>query len=98
MPRLPPTDLEPGMKLAKPVTNESGMVLLKEGTELTDSLIDKLRNMGVDAVYIKGTSRPALPMEEMLSLLDKRFIRAEGDSNMAIIKKVVREHIEGLYG
>jgi hypothetical protein len=46
--------LEAGMKLAKPVENSSGMVLLGENTELTVELIDKIKDMGIDSVYVRG--------------------------------------------
>jgi hypothetical protein len=44
--------LEAGMKLAKPVQNASGMVLLGENTELTAELIDRIKSVGIDSVYI----------------------------------------------
>ncbi|MBC18533.1 MAG: hypothetical protein CL942_15960 [Desulfovibrio sp.] len=50
-----PIDLaEPGMKLAKPVTKEGGMTIMAEGMELTDSLIDRLRNMKIDRITVQG--------------------------------------------
>ncbi len=90
-------DLEPGMKLAKPVENAGGMVLLGEGTELTMELIDRVKNMGAESVYIQGFTKPAVPMETMLAELDKRFSNVEGDPRMDLLKKIFREHIEALY-
>jgi hypothetical protein len=90
--------LEAGMKLAKPVENSSGMVLLGENTELTIDLIDKIKNAGVDSVFIQGLSKPSVPMETMLFELDERFKMVEGEPYMAILKKIFKEHIENLYG
>ena len=35
--KVTPDKLQPGMRLARPVTNKAGMALLGEGTELTES-------------------------------------------------------------
>jgi hypothetical protein len=89
--------LESGMKLAKPVENSSGMVLLGENTELTVELIDKIKGMGIDSVYIQGMTKPSVPIEVMLSDLDGRFKRVENEPYMDVLKKVFKEHIESLY-
>jgi hypothetical protein len=89
--------LEAGMKLAKPVENTSGMVLLGENTELTVELIDKIKDMGIDSVYIQGMSKPSVPIEVMLSDLDDRFKKVESEPHMDVLKRVFKEHIESLY-
>ncbi len=89
--------LEAGMKLAKPVENSSGMVLLGENTELTVELIDKIRDMGIESVYIQGMSKPSTPIDVMLSQLDERFKMVETEPHMDILKKALKEHIESLY-
>jgi hypothetical protein len=90
--------LESGMKLAKPVVNSSGMVLIGENTELTGDLISRIKGMDVDGVYIHGMSKPSVTMEVMLAGLDERFRIAESEPHMDLLKKIFREHIEGLYG
>jgi len=86
------------MKLAKPVTNQSGMVMIAEGTELTTTLIEKINDMEISGVYIQGMTRPAISKEEMLTDLDRRFKNVENEQYMDVIKQDLREHIEGLYG
>ena len=98
MPKIAPDKLEPGMKLLKPVMNRSGMVLLGEGTELTAELIEKIKDMDADSISIQGVSPPSTPKEEVLSALDRRFKPVEEEPYMGVIKKVLKEHIEGLYG
>lgn len=98
MSKIATDKLESGMKLAKPVVNSSGMVLMGENTELTEDLISRIKAMDLDGVYIQGMSKPSLPMETMLADLDERFKMAEKEPHMDILKKVFREHIEGLYG
>ena len=58
MPKLIISDLKPGMRLLKPVTNPSGMVLLTEGLELTEELIDRLRKMEIESVFVRGGNNP----------------------------------------
>ncbi len=97
MPKVPANNLKPGMKLSKPVVNDTGMILLGEGTELTNALIERLQNMNVSSVYIEGAATPPKPMEEMLSELDARFKKTENEPHMGLLKKLLREHIEGFY-
>jgi hypothetical protein len=98
LPRVMVDKLEPGTKLAKPVTNQNGVVILGEDTELTEALIEKLQVMNIPSVYVQGLSRPAAPKEEMLAQLDKRFSAVEKEPHMDMLKRLIREHIEGLYG
>jgi UDP-N-acetylmuramyl pentapeptide synthase len=97
LPKIPLDKLEPGMKIAKPVRNASGMVLLGENTDLTAELIDRIKTVGIDSVYIHGTSKPTIPMQTMLSELDERFRLVEKEPHMDFLKKVIKEHIERLY-
>jgi hypothetical protein len=98
MPRIALDKLKPGMKLAKPVTNQNGLVMLAEDTELTTTLIDKITDMDIAGVYIKGMTQPDLPKEEMFAGLNQRFKNVESEPYMDVIKQVLKEHIEGLYG
>ena len=96
MPKISVDKIEPGMKLTKPVTKGT-MVLLKEGTELTEQTVLKIRNMNIENIYIYGPSRHSMPKEEMLAQLDMRFKNVEDKPYMDLLKKLVREHIEVLY-
>lgn len=98
MPRISVEKLEPGMRLAKPVTNRSGLVMLAEDTELTTALIEKINGLDIGGVYVQGMTRPDVSKDEMLAGLDRRFKRVEHEPYMNMIKEAVREHIEGLYG
>jgi hypothetical protein len=86
------------MKLAKPVTNKNGLVMLAEDTELTATLIDKISDLDIAGVYIQGMTQPDIPKEEMLSSLDQRFRNVESEPYMNLIKQALKEHMEGLYG
>jgi hypothetical protein len=97
LPKTPVNKLEPGMRITRSVLNENGMVLLSENTELTEATIEKLINMDVDGVYVKGSTKPERPKEELLLELDKRFKKVENEPYMGMLKRVLKEHIEGLY-
>jgi len=97
MPRITLDKLKPGMKLAKPVTNQNGLVMLAEDTDLTTALIEKISDLDITGVYIKGMTQPDMPKEEMLSSLDQRFKHVENEPYMDVIKQVLQEQIEGLY-
>ncbi|MDI6601993.1 MAG: HD domain-containing protein [Thermoanaerobacteraceae bacterium] len=45
-------DVKPGMKIAKDILSSSGKVLLFSGSYVKASYIDKLRNLGIEKVYI----------------------------------------------
>ncbi len=97
MSRISPSKLTPGMKLAKPVMNEGGFVMIGEDVVLTETLIGKIQGMGLDGVYIHGASRVLPPKEEMLADLERRFRNVEAMPHMGLLKKVIADHIEGLY-
>jgi len=97
MSRVLVTKLTPGMKLARPVLNDGGFVMIGEDVELTDVLIAKIQGMGVDSVYVHGSSTVRAPKEEVLAGLDERFRNVEAKPHMGLLKKVISDHIEGLY-
>jgi hypothetical protein len=97
MPKIPVAKLEPGMKLAKPVTAKNGMVMLGEGTELSEAWIERIRDMEIGSVFIDGPPIQTVSKEEAIANLDARFAKVEGKPYMNLIKKIVKAHIEGLY-
>ncbi|TAN40942.1 MAG: hypothetical protein EPN22_16655 [Nitrospirae bacterium] len=97
MPKVSVENLKPGMKLAKPVMNEGGMVLLGPGTELTAASISRLVNMSIGSVTVEGSSKPAKPKEELFAEIDARFKKTESEPNMSLLKKILQEHTEALY-
>lgn len=54
MQRIPVKLARPGMVLAKSVLREGGMVLLAEGTELSEAAVSRLPGMGVDSIVVQG--------------------------------------------
>lgn len=97
MPRVPIDKIKPGMKLSRPIVNEMDVVLIGEGVELTDTLIKRIRDMGISSVYIEGISKPKKSKEEMLRELNERFKKTENEPHMYLLKKVLSETIEEMY-
>ncbi|MGA2332747.1 MAG: hypothetical protein ABSG75_13415 [Syntrophales bacterium] len=90
--------LQPGMRLAKPVMNKAGMALLGEGTELTETWIARIQDMGIEgAIYVEGKLEMEVPINEMLAALEKRFPSAHGNPRMEMIKRAAEKHIRKLY-
>jgi hypothetical protein len=90
-------NLKAGMKLAKPIVNDSGMVLLPQGTVLTDAHIRRIENMDLTAVSIEGGNEERKPKEVVLAEIDARFSQCEHVQLMQMLKHVLKEHIEELY-
>ncbi|MCL5808297.1 MAG: hypothetical protein M1418_07100 [Deltaproteobacteria bacterium] len=96
MPKVSVEDLKPGMKLAKPLSR-GNMVLLGEGTVLNETWIARIGDMGIEAIFVEGPSEQPVPKEEAIRQLDERFRNVLSQPYMNRIKKMVKEHIEGLY-
>ena len=96
MPKVSADKLDPGMKLARPVT-VGNMVLISKDIELTETLIKKIQDMEINGVYIDGPSQQSISKDEALAQLDRRFKKVEDKPYMNVLKKLVKEHIEGLY-
>ncbi len=95
--RIAVNNLKPGMKLAKPVQNESGMVLISEGTELTFSTIERLIIMGVSSVMIEGEKTHSKSKEDVLNEINARFKKTENAKHMSSLKRILIDHINELY-
>jgi hypothetical protein len=87
---------KPGDRLAAPVTNDKGMLILPKGAQLTMGMIDSLRRRGIVEVTVEGHDPNAPPpktTDEFLADLDIRFEGLESNPTMMSIKSFAREHI-----
>ncbi len=90
--------LLPGMRLAKPILNRAGIVLLSEGTELTETWIRRIEDMDLgEPVFVEGKAEMEVPLEDMIAALEKRFRNSKGNPRMELIKKSVERHMIDLY-
>ena len=89
----------PGMELARDIKNPEspdGPPMCGKGVVLTEALISRLQQKGVQAVTVAG--RPVKmegdkPLEELLQLLDRRFRRVAQDPLMMRLKELYRQHL-----
>ena len=89
MPSVTVDNLKPGMVLAKPLS-KGNMVILGEGTVLTEAWISRIVDIGIEQIAIDGQSEQAIPKEEALARLDSRFKNVLDKPHMAEIKKIVK--------
>jgi len=93
MQKIPLKKAKTGMKLARPVTNERGMTLCGEGTELTEAIIARLVRMEVEHITVTGrpikTAGGHKSVEQQLDEMHARFKRVEADPLMKKIKGIL---------
>lgn len=98
MQKIPLTLAKAGMKLAKAVTRDNGMVVMGPGMELTESHLERLRSMEVDRITVEGN-----PLEgaccgadtsaaKRLERMDHLFRRLGGDPFMTKVRGVLDEY------
>ena len=64
---LPTRSCTPGMRLGKCIHNEEGIILLNENVELTQGLLNRLMQFGIDFLYIKDGATDDVKIEDPLS-------------------------------
>ena len=95
--KMPVESVGPGAVLAKPIVNDTGIILIAAGVEVTGSLKEKLAGMGITEVFIAGKRVPDIPMEEFVAKVNLSFSKTEEDPRMAAMKSTLLAHIEELY-
>jgi hypothetical protein len=97
MQKIPLTLAKQGMKVAKAVLNEKGLVLCGEGVELDDALISRLTNLNVNKITVVGhpvdTGMEEKPLEEQVQDLEKRFEKVKSDPLMKMVKDMIERQI-----
>lgn len=80
--------LEAGMILAKSIYTTDGRVLVREKTELTAGLIERLREMGFPAIYIKQSGMPVGDLISDITRVDLIRVLSKLDSSIRAGKKL----------
>jgi hypothetical protein len=97
MQKIPINLATPGMKLAKSVANDRGIVLCGPGTELTEEIIARLSNTGAKRITVEGhpidTGDAGESLGQQIDELHARFRKVEGDP---LMKKIKNIFLEGL--
>jgi hypothetical protein len=102
------TDLKPGMKLAQPLKDIAGRTLLKEGAELTEQYIGRLRSWGFEEVAVQGVGETAPPppavgypvagrsYAEVAAEVERRFSLSAADPTLARVKAAILARVKEL--
>jgi hypothetical protein len=83
-----------GMVLARGVENPEGRILCGKGTQLTASLIDRLKKMGVYQVTVEGhpvQEAGQKSLQEELLEIEERFSRVKHIPPLMYLKKKIME-------
>ncbi len=97
MQKIPLSLARPGMLLAEPVCNVSGMIVIGKGRELSDSLLARLKTMEVGWVLVESAEIPEQGSEssvwsERAARLDHLFRRHAGDAWMDEVKDSLKSY------
>ncbi|HBE95140.1 MAG TPA: hypothetical protein DD766_00465 [Desulfovibrio sp.] len=99
MQKIPLNLAKPGMKLAKAVTRDNGMVVMGPGMELTESHLERLRSMEVDRITVEGnpleggSSGVDTSAAHRLERLDHLFRRLGGDPWQDEVRGFLNEYL-----
>ncbi|KAF0217897.1 MAG: hypothetical protein FD174_3160 [Geobacteraceae bacterium] len=99
MQNIPIALAEPGMALAREVKqadNSNAPPICGRGVILTEPLLERLKNMGIQTVTVEGHPvwvEGEKSLEELLSNLDRRFKKVEGNLLMDKLKDIYRTSI-----
>ncbi|MFD0672973.1 HD-GYP domain-containing protein [Cohnella sp. GCM10027633] len=86
--RMVPISLcRPGMKLAKKIYSDDGIVLLAEGVELTSALIRRLGSCGIHFLYVQDARTEGVSVPELISEETQR-------QSMQAIRLAFREFVD----
>lgn len=101
---IPITLSAAGMVLAREIMREdkpNGPPVCGKGLVLTDSLIERLRKMGIQSVTVEGQpvkQEGAETLESAIEALDRRFRKAGSDPLTRRLQEIYRKHIRISHG
>jgi hypothetical protein len=104
MQKIPLTLATPEMILARDIhreDNPAGPPICGKGVKLTASLIERLKKIEVQSVFVEGKlmgQAVSKSPEDLMSDLDKRFSKVEDDPLTARLKNIYRQHYEKVAG
>lgn len=104
MQTIPITLSVAGMVLARDILREGkpdGSPVCGKGLVLTDSLIERLRKMGIQSVTVEGQPvklEGGETLESALEALDNRFRMAGSDPLTMRLQEIYRKHIRISHG
>jgi len=92
---IPLSNAQAGMILAKAVLDEKGRVLCKAETSLSEKLIYRFENMGVNLLYIQSDEEFTLEKYHALEQeIRFRFKHVTQGNMMFLLKTIILERLE----
>ena len=93
METIPITKAKEGMTLAREIRNEKGIILCQRGTRLSDTMIERLKTMGVETITI-ATKKSKKEVEKRLNLVKERLSSLGDIEGMNILLEAIEEVLE----
>lgn len=93
-------DAKPGMRLAKPVTDAGGALLLQEGVELSSEWLDRLKARRVDSICIDEAGAPISAEDRDKALasidadVDRMFAGVTGNEVMKLLAEYAKQFLK----
>ncbi len=87
-------DAKAGMRLARPVTDPGGALLVPEGTELSPESIERLRTRRIDSICVEDSAAPlsAEEREKTIASIDGDIDRMFGEATSNEVMKMLAEY------
>lgn len=104
MQRIPLSLAEPDMILELPVTRPDkpeGLAIFGKGIKLTESSIERLKNMGVQAITIEGHPLKVEgeeSLDDILCTMEERFRKVKDNPEMMQLLDLFKDQIKQDYG
>lgn len=97
MQKIPLDKATEGMILAKPIARENGVVLMGEGTELNQQIIERLKSLDIQKITVQG--RPLggddeKSVELLCAELEERFSLISSNKLCLQIKDMIKKDIK----
>ena len=104
MQKIPLSLAAPDMVLARDIyrdDNPNGPTICGKGVQLTGSLIERLKKMGVQSITVEGNplgTAGVMSRDEIMQALDKRFRKVDADPLTTRLKNVYRQFYAKTHG
>lgn len=104
MQKIPINLAAPEMILARDVfrsESPAGIPVCGKGTELNESLLSRLKKMGIQSIYVEGhpvSFEGESSLEEQLQELEKRFSKTLDNQHNLLLLNIYRQQIHSAMG
>ncbi len=80
------------------LTTDAGTVILAKGSELSRSMISRLKKMNISEVTVMSDDAVASAVEraELLVLLEARFAKSANNPYLCELKRIAGDHLQGI--